>query len=183
MKHINYSVIIIFLGLFISCNGNQLTFEDQNDVKIEHRSVNYKSDRLKIDNEHSVLVTYAFSEGQLLHLNYELVAKADGDKTQVLDFRNQDYLNGQIVLFNSVQSDGSYYENYKANLDNVSYGCTCKSLNGPTDADDCQLRSYTNLKYCDGILCDACSLLVSFLPVDIEMITTESSLIILPPNF
>lgn len=180
MKNYFYFLLILFLTVVIlSCERGEMNFADGQLIH-ESSIKSSKTDRFRIDENFSVVLTHEYLNGTLINIDYEKVASKQDDRFQILDLSLKSETTQRLVVLDGGMNEN--YAEYTVKGGDTEYGCECKTTD-KGDTNDCLLRSYYGIKYCDGNLCKGCSLMVQFLTKNNQVLNIESSAVILPFNF
>jgi hypothetical protein len=146
-------------------------------------------DRLRINSDYSLIVKRFYKLNTLQKITYLLDYQQPNDKIQVLDLRDINHDSGSYYLFalnskvNNIDAGLLFHDNMSVDGGGgVEYDCDCNSLE-VDKVDDCVVRRYRNLVYCDGNFCTACSVVVQIEEAEKQNIPTKNSVILLPSNF
>lgn len=123
-----------------------------------------------MNDDYSLLVTTEFELNELINIEYEVVEQVPDDKYAILDFSTEDskFSKGLIINKNYFNTTDDIISAIMPDNSGYVYSCVCNSSTSDNvEINDCQYRTYfTYWIYCDGILCNTCSLAVKFLLPD-----------------
>lgn len=172
--------------LLYSCAEDNIVAHQQINNTVQFRSGCdvVQSSRLRANDDYAIIVSQCYESGQLTDVNYQIDESLPDDKYGILDLSSGmssllvrvDVVNRTISGIESTSAISGSFSNINAG--NIDYFCECNDKNPIVN--DCVKRSNSNLKYCDGNFCIACSVVV-----DIgggAIITPLSSVVILPNN-